>query len=74
LVASVPAKEDHAHSGMIENQIERRTVVSSVLTEQKNANFGLNGKLFCKIITWWLITVPIAFGAAAAIELVTKSV
>jgi phosphate/sulfate permease len=29
---------------------------------------GLNAKLFGKIVFWWLITVPVALGAAYAIE------
>jgi phosphate/sulfate permease len=33
---------------------------------------GLNGKLFGKIIFWWLITVPVAFGVAYLVELVVK--
>jgi phosphate/sulfate permease len=69
-----PKPEEGKRRSMIDTQVENREVVASVLTPQKKANFGLNGKLFCRIITWWLITVPVAFGAAALIELVTKSV
>jgi phosphate/sulfate permease len=35
---------------------------------------GLNAKLFAKIIFWWVITVPVAFGVSALVEEVVKHV
>ena len=46
----------------------------SVLTPQKKANYGLDLKLLGKIIFWWIITVPVALGTAAVIELIAKAV
>jgi phosphate/sulfate permease len=51
----------------------RRTAPGEVVSaEQGSANFGLNGKLFLRIVFWWLITVPVAFGIAFGIELIVR--
>ena len=38
-------------------------------TGENTGRTGLNGKLFGKIVFWWLITVPVAFGASYLLEL-----
>jgi phosphate/sulfate permease len=58
---------------VIEKQAMRRTAPGEVVSaEQGSANFGLNGKLFLRIVFWWLITVPVAFGIAYGIELIVR--
>lgn len=54
--------------------VERRTAVQSIIVESPKggAEFGLNKKLFGKIFFFWIITVPVAFGVAAVIELICK--
>ncbi len=44
------------------------------MKSKKNDNMGLNAKLFGKIIFWWVITVPVAFGVSALVEEVVKHV
>jgi len=36
--------------------------------DPKTGQMGLNGKLFGKIVFWWLITVPVALGVSYSIE------
>ena len=58
---------------MIENAADRRIPPGSVLKSiGDTGNFGLNGKLFLRIVFWWVITVPAAFGGAYVIELIAK--
>ena len=39
-----------------------------VANDPKSGQMGLNGKLFGKIVFWWLITVPVALGVSYLIE------
>lgn len=58
---------------MIEKTAEKRIPPGSVLKSVgETGNFGLNGKLLMRIVFWWLITVPAAFGGAYVIELIAK--
>lgn len=71
--AQADARKSQSKS-ILEEAAERRTAVTEVLVEKPGggAEFGLNGKLFAKIAFWWLITVPVAFGVSALIELIVK--
>ena len=55
---------------MVEEVADKRIAPGSVLSNDgnKGGQMGLNRKLFFKIVIWWLVTVPVAFGVAAAIE------
>jgi len=54
---------------------EKRIPAGSVLSSGENTGrTGLNGKLFAKIVFWWLITVPVALGASYLLELLIESV
>jgi phosphate/sulfate permease len=65
--------ENAERKSMIDNVADRRIPPGSVLqAEGETGNFGLNGKLFLRIIFWWVITVPAAFGGAYVIELIAK--
>ena len=59
---------------MLDKTIDRRTAVGEIVVNSPKggAEFGLNGKLFCRIAVWWVATVPVAFGVAAIIELIAK--
>jgi phosphate/sulfate permease len=53
----------------------KRALAGPVLSSDENTgNTGLNGKLFVKIIFWWLITVPVALGATYLMELLIELV
>ena len=60
---------------VFEDLADKRIPAGSVLSSGENSGkTGLNGKLFGKIVFWWLITVPVAFGASYLLELLIETV
>jgi hypothetical protein len=62
--------EQPRNQSFYEDLGDKRIPAGSVLSTGENTGrTGLNGKLFGKIVFWWLITVPVAFGASYLLEL-----